>query len=82
MPNHVHLRFRPLGGHSLSALVHSWKRFTAREINRRENRSGALWQPDYWDRLVRSRRRFEWIVRYIRDNPRRLPEGSYRLWPP
>jgi REP element-mobilizing transposase RayT len=81
MPNHVHVLFRPLGDHTLSALVHSWKRFTAREINRHEHRTGTLWQPDYWDRLIRSRRHDEWVLHYIRANPMKLPGGTYRLWP-
>ncbi len=80
MPNHAHVLFRILGAHQLPDLVHTWKRFTAREINRREGRQGALWQPDYWDRLIRSRRHFDWVQRYIQSNPAKLPAGSFRLW--
>ena len=80
MPNHVHLLFRTLGAHQLSDLVHTWKRFTAREINRRAGGQGRLWQPDYWDRLIRSQRHFDWVQRYIRKNPENLPPGTYRLW--
>ena len=32
MPNHVHVLFRPLGDWSLSKIVASWKKFTARRI--------------------------------------------------
>lgn len=79
MPNHVHLLFRPLGGHRLPDLVHTWKRFTSRKINLRENRDGALWQPDYWDRLVRSGKHLLWATCYIRKNPEKLSPGTYRL---
>lgn len=79
MPNHVHLLFRPLGGHQLPDLVHTWKRFTAREINRREARTGPLWQADYWDRLIGSEKHFLWTNRYIQNNPDKLPLGTYRL---
>ncbi len=44
MPNHVHLLFRPLGGHTLPEIMKSWKGFTAREINRRIGKTGTLWQ--------------------------------------
>jgi len=80
MPNHVHLLFRPLGNHQLSDLLHTWKRHTSREINKRESRKGTLWQADYWDRLIRSQEHFDWVLNYIAKNPEKLPEGTYHLW--
>ena len=47
MPNHVHLLFKPLEDHKLPDLVQSWKRFTAREINKRIGKEGSLCQEDY-----------------------------------
>lgn len=44
MPNHVHVLFRPLAKNTLSAILKSWKGFTAREINKRIGKTGALWQ--------------------------------------
>jgi len=79
MPNHVHLLFQPLGKHQLPDLVHTWKRFTAREINKLGNRSGALWQADYWDRLIRSEKHFQWASDYILRNPENLSSGTFRL---
>ncbi len=32
MPNHVHVLFQPLPGHTTSGIVASWKKFTARRI--------------------------------------------------
>ncbi len=81
MPNHVHVLFAPAPGHELPELVHSWKRFTARKINLREEKSGALWQPDYWDRLIRSREHYEWVEKYIAGNPAKLAAGNFLLWP-
>jgi REP element-mobilizing transposase RayT len=81
MPNHVHVLFAPMSGNELPALVHSWKRFTARQINLREGKSCALWQPDYWDRLIRGQEHFDWVSRYIAENPAKLFPGSYLLWP-
>ena len=69
MPNHVHVLFRILGAHTLPNILKSWKGFTARQINKRLGQSGALWQEDYWDRLIRSERHFHRVWRYIRENP-------------
>ena len=69
MPNHVHVLFRPLGGHALPEILKSWKGFTAREINKRIGKAGALWQDEYWDRLIRNERHFSKVAEYIRGNP-------------
>jgi type I restriction enzyme R subunit len=69
MPNHVHVLFRPLGKHTLPEILKSWKGFTAREINKRMGRTGALWQDEYWDRLIRNERHFFKVAEYIRENP-------------
>ncbi len=81
MPNHVHVLFRPLGGHALPDIVKSWKGFTAREINKRLGKAGALWQDEYWDRLIRNERHFFKVVEYVRENPvnARLREGQFIL---
>jgi len=69
MPNHVHVLFRPLGKHVLAGIVKSWKGFSAREINKRIGKTGALWQDEYWDRLIRSEQHFFKVAEYIRENP-------------
>jgi len=69
MPNHVHVLFALLESWTLDSLLHSWKRFAAREINRTLRRRGALWQKDYFDRLVRDGSHLANCVRYIRRNP-------------
>jgi type I restriction enzyme, R subunit len=60
--------FRPLGEHALPEIMKSWKGFTAREINKRIGKTGALWQDEYWDRLIRSERHFFKVAEYIREN--------------
>jgi len=80
MPNHVHVLFRPLGEHRLEDILHTWKRFTAREINKITGNSGTMWQREYWDRLIRSQRHLDWTREYIRENPKKLPSGCFRLW--
>lgn len=69
MPNHVHVLFQPKDRHTLPAIVKSWKGFTAREINMRLGKTGALWQEDYWDRLMRNEQHFFKVMEYIRENP-------------
>jgi putative transposase len=69
MPNHVHALFIQNPEWLLEELLYSWKRFTANEINKLIQRSGSLWQQDYFDRLVRDEQHFANCVRYIRRNP-------------
>lgn len=53
MPNHVHALVEILPGWPLGDFVHSWKSFTANEINRALQRTGHVWQAEYFDRFVR-----------------------------
>jgi putative transposase len=82
MPNHVHALFVQNPEWPLEKLIRSWKGFTAREINKLLERSGPLWQRDYFDRLVRDEKHFANCVRYIRRNPEkaRLSAGQYVLY--
>jgi hypothetical protein len=69
MPNHVHVVLRTSPAHDLSAILHSWKSFTAKECNRFLGRSGEFWQRESFDRIVRDTTDFERRVRYTLDNP-------------
>lgn len=69
MPNHVHALVKPLPGHGLVAILHSWKSFTANRINRHLGRTGQLWQHESYDHIVRSEAAMGAIRRYIRANP-------------
>jgi REP element-mobilizing transposase RayT len=71
MPNHVHVLVIPLPPHELSDILHRWKSFTAKEINRLLGRSGPLWQKESFDHIVRSPESLQRFRQYIRDNPRR-----------
>ncbi|MEI7908513.1 MAG: dihydropteroate synthase, partial [Verrucomicrobiota bacterium] len=53
MPNHVHALIRPLGGHSVSSILQSWKGFSAKEGNRILGRTGGFWQHESYDHLIR-----------------------------
>ena len=82
MPNHVHVLFRLLEPFRLESVVKSWKGFTAREINKHLRTRGRLWQPDYWDRLIRNESHWLKCREYISDNPVRakLARDEYVLF--
>ena len=71
MPNHVHVLFSPLRGHSLDAILHSWKSYSAQKANALLGRTGPFWQREYFDHLVRGQSSLQKITQYIRDNPKR-----------
>jgi len=70
MPNHVHALVTPLGKHLLSSIIHSWKSFTASQINAALGQHGAFWQKESFDHIVRSTGSLEKFRQYIRDNPK------------
>jgi REP element-mobilizing transposase RayT len=69
MPNHVHVLVKPMAGHKLVDILHSWKSFTANEINKRSGKSGQLWQHESYDHIVRHERAMDAIRSYIWENP-------------
>ena len=69
MPNHVHVLVESRIGHGLADIMHSWKRHTARLINRHLGQSGPLWRREYWDRYIRDERHYDAAVAYIENNP-------------
>jgi len=77
MPNHVHLLVEVHDGWDLRKLLHSWKGYMSREIHRRMNQSGTLWQHEYYDHLVRNETQFIRIQKYIRENPKQLQPHEY-----
>ena len=77
MPNHIHLLVRMNNDWPLSKLLQSWKRYTAREINKRTQQTGSLWQREYYDHLVRNEQQFIRIKKYIKDNPKGLPSSDF-----
>ncbi len=69
MPNHVHVLITPKAGHQLGDILHSWKRLTAREINRLRAREGQLWQHESYDHIVRNEESLHRVSKYIERNP-------------
>ncbi len=69
MPNHVHVVCTPLHGHTLAAIAHTWKSYTATVANKVLGRNGPFWQREYFDRAIRDERHFRATVSYVEANP-------------
>jgi putative DNA methylase len=82
MPNHVHVVATMHEGWPLPKVVHTWKSFTARQINKLTGRSGRVWSPDYYDRLIRDETHFIAAIEYVEDNPVKAGlAGAPEAWP-
>jgi hypothetical protein len=79
MPNHVHVLFHPLPGFALKGILHTWKGFTAKEVNKILGSAGKFWQDSYWDRMVRSEQQWYAYRNYIERNPQSLRPGTFVL---
>jgi putative transposase len=70
MPDHVHLFAKGvLGAKSLAAWVGSWKSISSRRLNGQAGISPPLWQPDYFDRFLRSDESYRSKWDYVALNP-------------
>jgi putative transposase len=84
MDDHVHALLTPHAAHGLQKILHSWKSFTSRQMQREQRRSGRVWQDEYFDRIIRDDKEFMQKLDYIVRNPwKRWPEmEQYRwVWP-
>jgi leucyl-tRNA synthetase len=76
MPNHVHVVVRLFTGENLSDVLHSWKSFTAKQINRATGNTGTVWQDESFDRIVRSSAHLETLISYVEENPLKAKLGE------
>lgn len=79
MPNHVHLLCVFPDDESMRKQFDSWQKYSAGKINRAIGRKGQFWQGDPFDHLVRSPEQYDYLRRYIEENPKKakLKEGEY-----
>jgi REP element-mobilizing transposase RayT len=80
LPSSVNPRRRATGvaPGSLSAAVGAYKSAVTRVVNRmRSTPGGAVWQRNYWDRVIRSDQELDRAREYIYDNPRRWSQDKY-----
>ena len=78
MPNHVHAVVEPLAGHELPTILHSWKSYSAQQINRVIGQTGKLWQEEYYDHMIRDHDDLGHCVNYTIQNPGR---AGLKDWP-
>ncbi len=70
MPDHVHFfasphsAAKPLGG-----WLRDWKRWTARQLAAQAGVSPPLWQPEFFDHLLRSAASYAEKWQYVWQNP-------------
>ncbi len=84
MPDHFHWLMQLVEHETLPRVIRSIKTYTSREINRKRDTRGALWQAGYHDHAVRREEDIEEIAHYIVANPVRAGIVSdisdYPLW--
>jgi REP element-mobilizing transposase RayT len=81
MDNHAHVLFSTKIENRVQDIVHSWKSFSANKLQREFVRHGAIWQDEYFDRIVRNDAEFMEKANYILNNPgKRWPEVENYKW--
>ncbi len=79
MPNHVHVVLRPWTEYPLETILASWKKYSAREINRLHHQEGPLWQREYYDHIIRDTGELRRILHYLEKNARETG-GRRHAW--
>lgn len=69
MPNHVHTVVTPIQGFQLNEVLHSWKSFTAHQINKMTQHSGEVWERESFDHMIRTCEHWSNLVEYTCQNP-------------
>jgi len=71
MPDHVHFFVMPLLDEpkALSAAMGKWKEWTAKRILGECGGSAPLWQPEFFDHLIRSKESQDGKWEYVSENP-------------
>ena len=69
MPDHIHLLLTPPSATSMGDVMRRIKGRFANRWNRRAAEHGAVWQPRYHERALRTERALERAVDYVHWNP-------------
>ncbi len=84
MPDHLHWLVQLDDQMDLTQVVRRFKSVSALRVNRHLGMAGALWQPGYYDHLIRDDENLQDAARYIVANPVRgglvKRVGDYPLW--
>jgi REP element-mobilizing transposase RayT len=72
MPDHVHFFCSPrCDDIPLAMFVGKWKEWTAKYATRRHGVRVPLWQPEYFDHLLRTSQSYDEKWDYVQQNPKR-----------
>jgi putative transposase len=85
MPDHVHFLCAPasVNAKTISGFLQSWKQWTAKRVRKECQIPPPLWQINFFDHLLPSRRSMGPCWTYIRENPVRkglVTRASDWLW--
>lgn len=69
MPNHIHIVFVLGDNQSLSGVMASFGKYTARRINELTEAKGRVWQQGFYDHCLRDDESYIRHLRYIYENP-------------
>jgi len=70
MPDHVHFFCRPQPqAVRLSSFMRAWKSWSAKSVLRALGRPAPLWQPEFFDHVLRSEPSYLEKWEYVRQNP-------------
>ena len=83
MLDHVHFFASPQPeSKSLSAFIRDWKKWTTRKIHDAGIVAPIVWQPEFFDHVLRSADSYDEKWNYVRDNPVRAGlAASAGSWP-
>jgi putative transposase len=76
-PNSARLRYESIEP-PLGVIMHSLKSYTANEANKLLKRSGAFWETESYDHLIRDEKEYHRVVAYVLNNP--VKAGLVKNW--
>src|SRR5256885_16556604 len=90
MPDHVHILMTPLRdtstqSYTLAEILHGIKSASAHSVNKSLERTGRVWEEEYFDHALRANETIDATIDYIRMNPVRAglvksPAENRRTW--
>jgi REP element-mobilizing transposase RayT len=81
MDDHVHLVARLAPKRGLTHTIMSWKSYSTHCLHRSHERERAVWQNEFYDRIIRDERELHETIEYVRQNPsRRWPAIQDYPW--
>ena len=69
MPDHFHLILKPGPKFNVGVIMKMVKGSFSRKVNKLESRQGSLWQPRYYDEVIRDEKQLTAQLRYMHQNP-------------